>query len=156
MATFTATERRSANNLAVGQGAAYTVKNLCSTVTITAATATGSTIDFGNIPSNARILGASTLYWDDLGTGTAPDIDLGLVGSQITNDVDALNDGLDGASATSARVVKDIANIGLPAWDYVNGQTTDPGGVFGVQGIFTTAATDTEGDVTLDLYYVID
>lgn len=153
----TATERRDSTGVVAGKGDAYTVKTLVSTVEVST-TATGATYDFGNIPSNARILPSSTLYWDALATSGSPDFDLGLaaVDGNITSDPDALNDGLDISSAGSGSAIKDIANAALPAWDYVNGQTEDPGGALKVEGLVTTAAVNQAGTVTLELLYVTE
>lgn len=159
MADNAATQRRSATNLVVGMGDAYSVKNLTATFTVTAALASGDTITFGRIPSNARILGASKIYASDLATSGSPTLDIGLiaVNGNITSDPDAINDGLAISSAVDAAAIKTFANIGLPAWDFVNAQTSDPGGEFIVRGVVKDAATTaTTGSVTLDLYYVVD
>lgn len=164
MATFTATERRAHLLAAVGHGGAYTPKVLVSTVAITVSTTVGRTISFGRIPSNARILGASRLYWDDLATSGSPTLDVGLaaVNGNLVNadDVDALNDGLalSGVSTAMAGnlVVKDIANIGLQAWDYVASETVDPGGELEVTGSMLDAPINQAGDITLELYYYVD
>lgn len=153
----TATERRAHTGVTVGKGEATAIKSLVSTVELASSTA-GTTIDFGNIPSNARITGASTLYWDDLATTGSPTIDIGLfaVSGNITDDDDALNDGLALSSASNGKVVKDAANYALPAWDYVNGQTSDPGGSLKVKGTVKDASTTDTGTVTLELYYYLD
>lgn len=158
MADNTATQRRSASNLVVGVGESYTVKNLCATVEL-AASASATTVTFGRVPSNARILPLSRIYKDDLATSGSPTLDLGLfaVNSNITSDDDCINDGISlSATAAWADVVKDPANGGLPAWDFVNGQSTDPGGEFIVRGTVRDAATTATGTITLDLYYVLD
>lgn len=154
----TATQRRVQANIVVGNGNTYTVKNLAATVEL-AASASATVIDFGYIPSNARILGCSRIYKDDLATSGSPTIDIGFVAvnSNITSDDDAVNDGISlSAAAADVALVKDPANIGLPAWDFVNGQTTDPGGSFLVRGTVRDAATTATGTVTLDLYYILD
>ena len=154
----TATQRRATANLVVGNGFAYNVKNLAATVEL-AASASATVIDFGYIPSNARILGCSRVYKDDLATSGSPTLDIGLfdVNSNITDDDDAINDGISlSAAATDVALIKDPANVGLPAWDFVNGQTTDPGGSLLVRGTVRDAATTATGTVTLDLYYVVD
>lgn len=154
----TATERRAQTGLVVGNGISYNVKNLCATVEL-AASASGTTIDFGYIPSNARILGASRVYNDDLATSGSPTLDIGLIAvdSNVTSDADAINDGLALSSAASdVLAIKDIANLGLPAWDLVADVTADPGGSLLVQGVVKDAATTATGTITLDLYYVVD
>lgn len=157
MAANTATSRR-AVTASSGHGLAQNVKVGVATIEL-AASASGDTIDFFKIPSNARILGASEAYWDDLATSGSPTLDIGLiaVNSNITSDPDALNDGLALSSAsTGSKVVKDATNYGLPAWDFVNGQSTDPGGELQVRGVVKDAATTATGTVTLELYYTVD
>jgi hypothetical protein len=161
MATFTATERRAHLLAAVSHGGAYTPKVLLSTVEITTATTVGRTVSFGRIPSNARILGASKLYWDDLATSGSPTLDLGLaaVNGNLVNadDPNALLDaGAISAASTGALVVTDHANLGLPAWDYVASETTDPGGELEVYGSLVDAPINKAGTVTLELHYVVD
>ena len=159
MADNLATQRRASANLVVGSaGYASSVKNLCATVEL-AASASATTVTFGRIPSNARILPLSRIYKDDLATSGSPTLDLGLIAvrSNITSDDDCINDGISlSATAAWADVVKDPANGGLPCWDLVNGQTSDPGGEFIVRGIVRDAATTATGTITLDLYYIVD
>lgn len=152
----TATERRNNTGVTLGKGDAGNVKNICSTIELAASSA-GSTVKLARVPSAARICGASTLYWDDISTNS-PDYDIGFasVDANITSDPDALNDGLDGASAGSARMVKDVADIGKRAWEYVNGQTSDPGGELDLYLSVTVAATTSTGTITSDLYYTLD
>jgi len=161
VATFTATERRSLGLLSVSHGGAYSVKNLCSTVEITTATTVGRTINFGHIPSGARILGLSKLYWDDLATSGSPTLDLGLaaVDGNLVNsdDPNALYDGGDVTSASTGTVFPTaIETIGLPAWDFVASETVDPGGELSVYGSMVDAPINAAGTITLDLYYVVD
>lgn len=158
MATVNATERRNAPDVVVGNGYTYTPKVLLSTVALPAS-ASGTIIDFGNIPSNARIMGVSQIMADDLATSGSPTLDIGFqaVNSNITTDPDALNDGLAISSAlTATSVVKGIENRGKRAWEYVASQTTDPGGQLTVIGTVKDAATNAAGDVTLELLYYVD
>jgi len=128
-----------------------------------AAAASACLIDFNlEIPANLRIAGNSRIYWDDLATSGSPTLDLGLyaVNGNVTSDDDALNDGL-AISAVStanvgAQVIKDIANFGKRAWEFVSGQTTDPTGTLRIKGIVRDAATTQTGTITLDLYGYLD
>ena len=129
------------------------------TVEVTAADSVSSTYLFAHLPSNARILGASTVYWDDLATAGSPTMDIGIyniTGTAITNDVDALNDGLAVDAAGSGKLVKDISNYGKRLYEYVNGQTTDPGGDLAIKGVLADAAVTTGGTVTVEIHYSID
>jgi len=161
MATFTATERRSHLLNATSHGGAYNVIGLVSTVEITTATTVGRTIGFGYIPSNARILGSSRLYWDDLATSGSPTLDLGLaaVKGNLANsdDADAISAGHDiSAAATDQLAHGTLADYGLPAWDLVASETSDPGGSLEVYGSLVDAAINAAGTITLELYYVVD
>lgn len=158
MANYKATQRRPANNLVGGKGEANGIKTLIATIEA-AALASGSTIEFGRIPSNARILGRSTVYFDDLATSGSPTLDLGLaaVNSNITTDDDCFNDGINVYTAASnASVIKDVANVGKQAWEFVNGQTSDPKGELIVQGVIRDAALTATATISLELLYVID
>lgn len=158
MATVNATERRNAPDVVVGNGYTYTPKVLLSTIALPAS-ASGTIIDFGNIPSNARIMGTGSIMADDLATSGSPTLDIGFqaVNGNITTDPDALNDGLVISSAlTPTSVVKGIENRGKRAWEYVSGLTADPGGQFTVIGTVKDAATNAAGDVTMEMLYYVD
>ena len=162
MTVFTATERRADLLLPVSHGGAYGVKCLSGTVEVTVATSTGDTIEWGYIPSNARLLGNSRLYWDDMATTGAPTMDLGLaaVDGNLANadDPDALSAGhaMATATPTGAGAVAPIENFGLPAWDLVASETSDPGGSLKVIGTMLDAVTTQTGTASLELYYVVD
>lgn len=159
MATVKATQRRAQTGLAAGKGEASNVKVAVATIELAAA-ASATIIDFDTlIPTTARILGSSTLYADDLATSGSPTLDLGLtaVNSNITTDDDCLTDGLAVSSAlTGSKIIKDAANYGKRAWEYVNGQTTDPGGLLKLTGVIRDAATTATGTITAELYYTLD
>lgn len=155
--TNNATERRDKSGLSVGNGIAYSVKSITSTIEL-AASASGTTVKLGTLPANARILTASTLYWDDLATSGSPTLDIGVgsVDNNVTSDADGLNDGLVASAAGSNRIVKDLTNAGLPLWDYVSGQSTNPGGSLDVYATVKDAATNAAGTVTSEILYVVD
>lgn len=160
--TNTATVRREPSGAVIGKGEAGKLVHLGARTVEIVASSSSSTIDFGNISSNMRIAGCSRIYWDDLATSGSPTLDLGLfaVNSNITSDDDCLNDGLDLSAVSTAnvgsQVIKDIANFGKQAWEFVSGQTTDPGGELKIKGTVRDAATTATGTVTLDLYGYID
>ncbi len=160
MTTLTATERRSHLLSAVSHGGAYDVKNLTSTIEL-AAGATGRTINFGYIPSNARLTASCRLYYDDFSNAGAPTLDIGIgaVNGNLSNadTVDAIGNGFTLATAANDKVMfSDIANVGLPAWDLVTSETSDPGGVLMVYGTVLDAATTVVGTITAEMYYVVD
>jgi hypothetical protein len=158
--TYTAksTVRRSSADAVGGKGDSHNVKNVVATVETGAAATAGRTYKMARIPSNARISGSSKLYNDDMSTATSAlfDIGLGSVKDNITSDPDALNDGLASYTAGAKDVIKDIANIGKPAWSFVNGQSVDPGGELDVYVSITDATAEVGGTFTLDLNYTLD
>ena len=159
--TFTndATERKAADLLTVGYGDAGNVKALCVATIELAASASGTTVRVGRIPSNARLLSQGVIYNDDLATSGSPTLDIGLgsVDANITNDPDAINNGIALSSATTTtNVLADRANAGKRAWEFVSGQTTDPGGALDVYLTVKDAATTATGTVTVELYGYFD
>ena len=159
MATFYATVRRAVKGLIFGKGDAGNLKALGVRTIELAPSASGTVVDFNlRIASTDRIDLSSSIFYDDLATSGAPTLDVGLyaVDSNITSDDDCLNDGLTLATAvtwaTRAPLIKDAANAGKQAWEYVNGVTSDPGGFFDVKGIVRDAATVTNtGSIVLDM-----
>lgn len=130
-----------------------------STVEAAAAASAGTAYTMVRIPSDARILGLSKVWFDDLASTGSPTLDIGLkaVDSNVTTDVDALNDGIDCFTAAgSANVVKDVANFGKKAWEFVAGVTADPGGFFDVTVNILDAGVNTGGTITLSLVYSCD
>lgn len=157
--TNEATERKASDKLVPGKGDAQTIKALvCSTIEL-AASASGTTVFLGRIPSNARILPTGLIYNDDLATSGSPTLDVGLgsVDSNITSDPDALNNGLALSTATTTTtVLADAANAGKRAWEFVSGQATDPGGSLDVYATVKDAATNAAGSIAVELYGYFD
>ena len=154
-----ATERQAAQGLVAGKGEGQSVKKLiCSTIEL-AASASGITVKLGRVASNARILPTGLIFNDDLATSGSPTLDLGLgsVDSNITSDPDAINNGLVASAATSTTtVMAELANAGKRAWEFVSGQTEDPGGELDVFLTVKDAATTATGTVTVELYGYLD
>lgn len=156
--TITATEREIAGQ-SVGFGGGGVKARIATTEL--AAASSASTVALFTIPSNARILQMSKLYWDDLATSGSPTLDIGLfpVNGNVTADDDCLNDGL-ALSAVSAAgvgsfVVKDFANAGKRAYEYL-GLTVDPRGDLIVKATVRDAATTATGTITAELLYTLN
>lgn len=127
------------------------------TVEVAAAANANSQYTGPRIPMSARIHGASRVYFDDLASSGSPTLDFGLkaVDGNFTTDVDALNDGVDvAAAAGSAALIKDVANYGKQAWEFL-GLSSNPGGFADVVITILDAATNTGGTVTLELSYSV-
>ena len=156
--TNDATLRRDDINPVYGKGDAANAKTITSTISL-AGSASGTTVFLGRIPADARISGRSVIHHDDLATSGSPTLDLGIgsVNSNVTSDPDGLNDGIDVTSAgANVAVIKDHANYGKQAWEFVSGQTTNPGGELDVYGSIKDAATNAAGDITCELVYTLD
>jgi len=130
------------------------------TVETGAADSASSTYLLARLPSNARIMGMSKVYYDDLGT-IAATLDIGVYNtsgkSDITDDPDALNNGLDvSTAAASASLIADIANYGIPLWDHVNGQTTDPVAMLDIKASLQDASISAAGTITVEIFYTLD
>lgn len=103
------------------------------TVEVGAADTASSTYLMARLPSNAIILPASTLYWDDLTTTGSPTVDVGVFNmsgkSDFTDDPDALSNGHDVTSAGSGALITQstsISDYGQPLWDHIASVTSDP------------------------------
>lgn len=156
--TLKATVRRAAADAVPGKGDGPNLKVVTATKSATGRTA-NDTLFFMRLPSNARIHGLSHVAWDDIASSGAPTLDLGFapVGSNFTADPDALNDGLDVAGgAGTAKLVKDHANYGKMAWEFISGLTADPGGQVDLYGSFVDANTNVTGDVTVEVAFTVD
>jgi hypothetical protein len=141
----------------IGDGA---VRSWVETVEVGAADSATSTYLMARLPSNARILGASKLYTDDLASAGAPTLDIGVFNrtgkTNITDDPDALNDGIDAATVTDTAVIKDIANYGKRLWEHVNGQTEDPKADLDIKITLADADVNVGGTMTIELFYTLD
>ena len=136
------------------------IRQWIETVEVGVADTHTSTYLMARLPSNARIDPSSTLYWDDLTTTGAATVDIGVFNqSDITDDADALSSGHDVTSAGNGLVTgpaAQIANYGLPLWDYVNGATVDPNVPLDIKATLQDAAVAGGGTMTLVLNYTID
>lgn len=158
--TLTATKRGVAG-VSSGHGLAASLKIVEGTVEVGSSDSANSTYTFFRIPTKARISMLSTIRWDDLASTGSPTLDIGLaaVNSNVTSDPDALNDGLDAAASgtpNAGYVIKDIANAGKKAWEFVNGVTSDPGGDLDVYVSLLDAAVNVGGTISLTLVYSLD
>lgn len=133
------------------------VKVWTETVEVGSADSATSTYLMARLPSNVRILGTSRMWWDDLASTGSPTLDIGVFPvrtGDFTEDADALNDGLDAATAgTGTAVIKDIANYGKRAWEFINGQTADPNCDVYIKVSLLDAAVNVGGTITLQIDY---
>lgn len=117
-----------------------------------------STYKLGRVPTNARILPSSKLYWDDLHAGAGvPTLDAGFSGvdGNITTNLTALNDGFNVTTSGSGTLVRDHANGARRVWELL-GLAKDPGGVVDLLISLQDNAADTAGTVSAELYYTVD
>lgn len=136
------------------------VRSWTETVETNADDSVSSTYLLARLPSNARIMGLSTVSWDDLATTGSPTIDIGVFNqsgkSDITDDPDALTNGLAVSSAGTGSIIADKANYGIPLWDHVNGQSTDPVAILDVKATLADAAITDAGTITVEILYTLD
>lgn len=128
------------------------------TLEVTAAASAASVYVMHRIPSAARIYGMSKVHFDDLASSGSPTLDFGIkaVAANVTTDNDALNDGVDCATAaSSASWIKDIANYGKQAWEF-SSATSDPGGYIDLTVTILDAATNTGGTITSEIVFSTD
>jgi|TARA_R110000823_G_C15932514_1_gene499629 hypothetical protein len=137
-----------------------TVRTWIDTVEVGAADTASSTYLMARLPSNAVILPQSTVYWDDLTTTGSPTVDIGVYNmsgkTDITDDPDALSNGHDVTSAGSASLITQGASIstyGIPLWDQVASQTTDPKTDLDVKLKLVDAAVVGGGSMSVVIYY---
>lgn len=129
------------------------------TIEVAAAAAANTKYSMFKIPAQARLVPElSKFYHDDLDAAGAPTMDVGLfnVNSNIIDDDNALADGVNVTAAGSTSLVGSIEDHGKEAWEFVNGQTTDPKGELEVAATLKDAAADTGGTITCALAYYID
>ena len=136
------------------------VRNWTETVEVGAADSATSTYAIARLPSNARLLGHSRIYTDDLASSGAPTLDVGVFNlagqSTITDDDDAINNGIDAATVTDAALIGDIANYGLKLYEYVSGQTEDPKGDLDITLTLKDADVNVGGTITVEIFYTLD
>jgi hypothetical protein len=130
-----------------------------STVEVAAAATAGTEYRMMRLPLSARIHGLSEIRFDDLASSGSPTLDIGFapVDGNFTKDVDALNDGIDCATAAGhVRMVKDHANYGKQVWEFISGATAETQGFADLIVTILDAATNTGGTVTTVVAYSID
>jgi hypothetical protein len=143
-----------------GEGGGRTRKWV-ETVETGAADSATSTYLMARLPSNARIFGGSKLAHDALGATTAA-LGIGIYKTStkqsMTDDADALNTGIVASTAGTKEFIADKANWGKRLWEYVNGQTVDPGGLLDVKVVIEGAVhlSSGAGTITAEIEYAID
>lgn len=143
-----------------GHGLGGTVKCVPFTVEVGSAdSATSTYLIPGDFSPDARVLGHSFIGWDDLASSGSPTLDIGVRSgtATVTADPDALNDGLDAATATpSTPIVKDKANYGKRLWEFVNGVTARPNGTLRIYISLVDADVNVGGTISGELYLMFD
>ena len=132
------------------------------TVEVSAAADPNSKYILATLPSSARILPSSKLFGDDLHAGAgAPTLDIGVFNkpgrTDITDDPDALNDGIVATAVVSADVLKTpVDMVHKQLWELVTGLTADPKVELDIAVTILDNLVDTGGTLTLCLDYVED
>ena len=126
------------------------VRTFSGKLTLPATVAAGDKGFLGELPSTARILPESTIYYSTGLTGL-DDVDLG-----DANDPDGLVDGEDMSSAGSCAAIKKLAigDYGKQLWEML-GYTSDPGSELLLYLTFVAELTGS-GTIFFDIRYVVD
>lgn len=137
------------------------VKVWVETVETAAADSTGSLYTMARLPSNARILGASRIYNDTLGSTTAT-MNWGVYNTSsrtdITNSSTGLTSGLitSSASTLGRPLIGDVANYGKRLWEFST-TAADPKCDLDVKMALVTADLSSgAGTVTVEIHYAYD
>ncbi len=128
------------------------------TVEVGAADSDTSTYLMGRFPSNARIQPGSFVGWDDLASTGSPTLDVGTfnVADGTADDDNALNDGLDAATANTGSVMlADVADWGATLWS-IAGASSDPGGWIDVKVTLQDADVNVGGTLSASFFYTVD
>lgn len=159
MAVVNLTCTRRGPHEAHSHGLGGTVKCVPFTVEVGAAdSATSTYLIPGDFSPDARILGKSFIGWDDLASSGSPTLDIGVQSgtATITADPDAINDGLDAATATpSTPFVKDKANYGKKLWDLA-GLSSRPNGSLKIYVSLVDADVNVGGTISGEIYFMFD
>ena len=137
------------------------VRKWVETFETSAADSSTSTYLVARLPSNARIFGSSRISHDTLGSTTAT-FDIGVYNTDssltdITNDDDALNNGIVCSTAGTKEFLAERANWGKRLWEFVNGQTTDPKKQLDVKLVIKDAHLSSgAGTVTVEIDWAVD
>ena len=151
--TATARSSRAINELVPTR---YGINVFESTVEVSAAASDTSTYKMAKIPSSIRILGLSRIYTDDLASTGAPTVDVGLQGTGITADPDAIGNGFDvAAGVVNSSLFSEIANVGKYAWELA-GESADTNEEYWIYFSIDDADTNTGGTMSLSLVYEYD
>ena len=135
------------------------VRNWTETIETGSADSVNSTYLMARLPSNARLLAASRIYTDDL-SASATTIDIGVFNlsgqSTITDDDDAINNGIDVGTVTDAAFVLGIENYGKKLYEFVSGQSEDPKGDLDIKLTIKDNASTIAGTITVEIFYTLD
>jgi hypothetical protein len=128
-----------------------------STVEVGSDDSATSTYLMARVPGNIRLSNLSLLAFDDLASTGSPTLDVGTFGTNVTDNDDSINDGINVSSAASAgtRLIKDPANIGKYVWELA-GESENPDGLIDITLTLKDAAVNVGGTVTLTLVYWVD
>ena len=154
---LTATKRSNLSVMVTNQvKASFGMNILDWTIETGAADSDTSTYLIAHLPSNCRISCLSWLGFDDLGSSTAPEFDIGTFNfADGTNDDPiSMNEGLTPATPlATVSMLKDLADNGLYLWEIGTSPSSDPGGFIDIKITIDTADIDTAGTVSGSVVY---
>ncbi len=131
---------------------------ISSTVEVNSDDSATSTYLIGRLPSDARIQPQSVVGLDDLASTGSPTLDIGTfnLADGTADDDDAINDGIDAATASNfTAMLKDVADWGQPLWA-IAGASSDPGGFIDVFVTLKDAAVNVGGTLSASIVFTVD
>lgn len=152
----TTATRRNTSGQWPSPGMGGSIKCEPTTIEVTAAASATSTYNMGRVPSNARWVDLTKVYFDDLATTGSPTFTISVRNVNGGVALTTIRSGIDvAAAAGSALLIADIANYGKRVWELA-GLASDPEVALDVIITLVAAATDTGGTVTFMNYYFVD
>jgi len=132
------------------------------TLEVVATALTGSTYHMARLPSNARILAASRISFDDMSADTTPKINLGVFNptglSGITDDSACIHDGLILSTATrNTNFIKTLDFEGKRLFEFTTANSaTDPQQLLDIKASLTDAVASLGGTISIEIHYTLD
>ncbi len=155
--TLTATKRSHLSTMVSNQVKASFGMNVHDwTIEVGSADSDTSTYLIAHLPSNCRISGLSWIGFDDLGSSTAPELDIGTFNCAdgTSDDFNSMNEGLTPATAAARLpMLADLADNGLYLWEIGTSPTSDPGGFIDIKITVDAADIDAAGTISGSIVY---
>lgn len=154
---FKATQRRSSEDVAVGIGYAHSLFVINSVVFLTPSPV-DTFVNFGIIPSNARICSRSTARPTPVSASSLSNMSIGLCGvdNGVGYEKKALRNVVNLDTFSAGSIPEDTTKANMQTWEFIDGLTEDPGGEFYIVGSVDGVETVNPGYLAFELFYSFD